>query len=149
MSETGCRPGLRRSRTLEAYPSNDWSDIDGISYIDSDEEFVKNPNAEKNGSACGKRTMDAHLSNWGSATTAKLNKFNMERLLREIGWFAENALEFIFCYNANFGILPRDFDLTKYVADLLHTGDLTITTHQPDKTTRKGHKNCRKAEHYR
>jgi hypothetical protein len=42
----------------------------------------------------------------------------MERLLREVEWFAEKKIEFIFCADANFGILPRDLDLVKHVAEV-------------------------------
>lgn len=53
---------------------------------------------------------------WGSATLAKVHTFDMERLRREIDWFAEHEVEFIFCCDANFGILPRDLDIVHHVA---------------------------------
>lgn len=60
---------------------------------------------------------------WGSAIASKVNQFGFERLCREIDWFAENKIEFVFCCDANYGILPRDYDITKYVADTkLRTG---------------------------
>lgn len=131
---------------LEAYPSNDWPNINGISYIGRDDEFVKNQNSERMRdlnqlpspftSGIFAPLMEANpdekwiglwetnrgcpfkctFCDWGSATAAKLNKFNLKRLLTEVDWFAEHSLEFIFCCDANFGILPRDIDLANYVA---------------------------------
>ena len=36
--------------------------------------------------------------------------------LSEAAWFSRHRIEFIFCCDANFGILPRDFEITKHVA---------------------------------
>ncbi|CCQ73094.1 B12-binding domain-containing radical SAM protein [Magnetospira sp. QH-2] len=55
---------------------------------------------------------------WGSAVAAKVTKFSMERLKAEAEWFSRNRIEFIFCCDANFGILPRDADLARIVAAL-------------------------------
>ncbi|MBI3724388.1 cobalamin B12-binding domain-containing protein, partial [bacterium] len=53
---------------------------------------------------------------WGSAIASKVFPFDMERLAREVEWFAERRIEFVFCADANFGILPRDPDIVKPVA---------------------------------
>lgn len=50
---------------------------------------------------------------WGSATYTKLRKYPVERLLREIQWFADNKIIYIDCCDANFGILARDLDLAR------------------------------------
>ena len=55
---------------------------------------------------------------WGSATAAKVTKFGEERLYREVDWFAEKKIEYIFCCDANFGIQKRDVDIAKYVAGI-------------------------------
>ncbi|CAA7618455.1 B12-binding domain-containing radical SAM protein [Magnetospirillum sp. UT-4] len=55
---------------------------------------------------------------WGSATAAKVVQVDMERLKREMDWFAARRIEFIFCCDANFGILPRDVDLAAYAAEV-------------------------------
>ncbi len=55
---------------------------------------------------------------WGSATAAKVTKFGEERLFREVDWFAEKKIEYIFCCDANFGIQKRDVDIANYVADI-------------------------------
>ncbi len=53
---------------------------------------------------------------WGSATASKVNKFELERLKLEIDWFSKKKIDFIFCCDANFGILKRDIEIAKYVA---------------------------------
>ncbi|MEQ8396077.1 radical SAM protein [Thalassobaculum sp.] len=55
---------------------------------------------------------------WGSATGDKVSVFEENRLRREIDWFAEHQIEFIFCCDANFGIKKRDVDLAEYVAEV-------------------------------
>ena len=55
---------------------------------------------------------------WGSATAGKVTKFGEERLFREVDWFAEKKIEYIFCCDANFGIQKRDVDIANYVADI-------------------------------
>ncbi len=54
---------------------------------------------------------------WGSATATKVNQFEIERLLSEVQWFAENKIEYVFCCDANFGILPRDVEIAGKVAE--------------------------------
>jgi radical SAM superfamily enzyme YgiQ (UPF0313 family) len=53
---------------------------------------------------------------WGSATQSKVFRFEIERLEKEVDWFADNKIEFVYCADANFGMLPRDLDIAKYVA---------------------------------
>ena len=53
---------------------------------------------------------------WGSATASKVNKFELERLKLEIDWFSKKKIEFIFCCDANFGILKRDIEIAEYAA---------------------------------
>jgi radical SAM superfamily enzyme YgiQ (UPF0313 family) len=55
---------------------------------------------------------------WGSATAGKVTKFGEERLFREVDWFADKKIEYIFCCDANFGIQKRDVDIANYVADI-------------------------------
>ena len=54
---------------------------------------------------------------WGSATQSKVNKFDLNRLFKEMDWFSDNKIKFIFCCDANFGILPRDIEIAQYAAD--------------------------------
>ena len=55
---------------------------------------------------------------WGSATASKVYRFELERLLAEIDWFADKKVEFVFCCDANFGILSRDTQIAQYAADI-------------------------------
>lgn len=55
---------------------------------------------------------------WGSAVASKVYAFEIDRLYREVEWFAEHRIEYIFCCDANFGILPRDVDIAAFVADV-------------------------------
>jgi hypothetical protein len=55
---------------------------------------------------------------WGSATAGKVTKFGVDRLFREVDWFAARKIEYIFCCDANFGIQKRDVDLANYVAKI-------------------------------
>lgn len=55
---------------------------------------------------------------WGSATSAKVNKFEIGRLLEELEWFSEHRIEYLMCADANFGILPRDIEIAQKLAAL-------------------------------
>lgn len=54
---------------------------------------------------------------WGKKSKRKLKQFDLHRIYSEIDWFSKNKIEFIFCCDANFGILKRDFDIVQKVAD--------------------------------
>ncbi|AEW99098.1 B12-binding domain-containing radical SAM protein [Streptantibioticus cattleyicolor] len=54
---------------------------------------------------------------WGSATMSALRLFDAERLQEEIEWFAEHDVEDLFVCDANFGILPRDLEIARALAD--------------------------------
>jgi radical SAM superfamily enzyme YgiQ (UPF0313 family) len=55
---------------------------------------------------------------WGSAIQTKVTPFALEeRLFREIEWFAQKKIEFVFCCDANYGILPRDLEITRRVVE--------------------------------
>lgn len=51
---------------------------------------------------------------WGSSAKNKIYPFDIERLYNEIDWFSKNKIEFVFCCDANFGILKRDLDIVRY-----------------------------------
>lgn len=53
---------------------------------------------------------------WGSNIASKVFKWEIERVYREMDWFAKQGVEFIFLADANFGILPRDIDIAIYCA---------------------------------
>jgi len=48
----------------------------------------------------------------------KLYEFDTERLIDEIKWFSDKKIEYIEVADANFGILPRDLDLVKFIKKL-------------------------------
>ncbi|MBF0382210.1 MAG: radical SAM protein [Magnetococcales bacterium] len=128
---------------LETYPSNNWQNIPGISYKNSDGLLVSNPRknrlrdldkipspyldgvfttlmqsfADEIWLALWETNRGCPFScsfcDWGSAVGSKVYKFAMPRLLQEIDWFARNRIEFVFCCDANFGILGRDIDLVR------------------------------------
>lgn len=52
---------------------------------------------------------------WGSATAAKVHRFPDERLHAEIEHMCSGAVDFVFCCDANFGILKRDLELTQRI----------------------------------
>lgn len=52
---------------------------------------------------------------WGSATQSKVYSFDMDRLEKEMLWFADHRIPFVFVCDANFGILKRDIELAKMV----------------------------------
>ncbi|GGF23921.1 hypothetical protein GCM10011611_32510 [Aliidongia dinghuensis] len=133
---------------LECFPTRAWDAIPGISYLDGDGSLRRNPNAprirdlEEIPSPFLDGTLDRLIAaepgeswiglwetnrgcpfqctfcDWGSATAAKVNKFEEDRLKAEVDWFARNRIEYIFCCDANFGILKRDVDIASYVAEV-------------------------------
>jgi radical SAM superfamily enzyme YgiQ (UPF0313 family) len=54
---------------------------------------------------------------WGSATKSKVFRFDMDRIFKEVEWFVKHQVEFIFCCDANFGILKRDVEIAQYLAE--------------------------------
>ena len=125
-----------------------WSGLAGVSMVRADGSFVRNPNVDRvrdldeipspflegafdsiikanpgeswiglweTNRGCPFRCT---FCDWGSATAGKVTKFGEERLFREVDWFAEKKIEYIFCCDANFGIQKRDVDIANYVADV-------------------------------
>lgn len=45
----------------------------------------------------------------------KLYDFNLDKLLSEIDWFVDKKIEYVEIADANFGILPRDIEIVKYI----------------------------------
>jgi Fe-S oxidoreductase len=131
---------------LDTYPGRDWSGIPGISYIAPDGSLVRNASGPRIRDLdevpspfltdVFKPLMDTNpgeawiglwetnrgcpfqctFCDWGSATATKVNQFQPDRLMQEVEWFARNKIEFVFCCDANFGILKRDVELAQHVA---------------------------------
>lgn len=53
---------------------------------------------------------------WGSNTASKIGKYSTERLISEIDWFSKNKIKFIYCCDANYGMLARDLEIAEYIA---------------------------------
>ncbi|MGN7611096.1 B12-binding domain-containing radical SAM protein [Magnetococcales bacterium HHB-1] len=132
---------------LNRYPNQDWSNLAGISYKDHQQKVHKNerrerikdlsiipspylsgtfeplmkenPNIEWLGLWETNRgcPFQCTFCDWGSLTQSKVHRFDMERIYKELDWFSEKKVEFIFCCDANFGILKRDMDIVKHAAE--------------------------------
>ena len=55
---------------------------------------------------------------WGSATNSKVARMHLDRVYAELEWFAKHKIEFIFCCDANFGMLPRDYEIVLKAVEL-------------------------------
>tara|TARA_R110000787_G_scaffold285461_6_gene401299 strand:+ start:41974 stop:43965 length:1992 start_codon:yes stop_codon:yes gene_type:complete len=132
---------------LDAFPDGDRTSIAGTSFIDADGTFVNNPAGPRlrelgeipspflNGVFNELIENNPHETwiglwetnrgcpfkctycDWGSAVAAKVTKFDIERLYHEADWFSDNKIEYIFVCDANFGMLSRDIDIVKRVAE--------------------------------
>ena len=131
---------------LERYESRDWTDVPSVSFLNEGGCVVTNPKAgrvkelgqfpspylegvfapliEANPSENWIGLWETNrgcpfactFCDWGSAVASKVYSFDIDRLYKELEWFAEHKIEFIFCCDANFGILKRDVDLANYAA---------------------------------
>jgi len=135
-------------RILEDFPSRILKDIEGTSFLDADGSFVHTPpgprfrDLDEVPSPFLDGTFDSLMAanleekwiglwetnrgcpfqcsfcDWGSAIAAKVNKFGMDRLKAEVDWFSGNEIEFLFCCDANFGILKRDVEISEFIAEV-------------------------------
>jgi radical SAM superfamily enzyme YgiQ (UPF0313 family) len=132
---------------LENFPSRTWENVPSTSWLDAGGQFHNNGRAERlrditvipspylegifdplmranpaekwlilweTNRGC---PFQCTFCDWGSAVAAKVSQFDLERLLREVDWFANKKIEFVFCCDANYAMLARDYEITKYVAD--------------------------------
>jgi tRNA A37 methylthiotransferase MiaB len=54
---------------------------------------------------------------WGAATGSKVFKYDNERIERELQWISESGCWYLFIADANWGMLKRDVDLSRYIVD--------------------------------
>ena len=47
---------------------------------------------------------------------------HLDRVYLELEWFAKHKIEFIFCCDANFGMLPRDYEIVLKAVELKKYG---------------------------
>jgi radical SAM superfamily enzyme YgiQ (UPF0313 family) len=132
---------------LENFTARNWSQVPSISYFDQSGAVIKNPRAGRVKdlsvfpspylTGVFDPLMDANPSehwialwetnrgcpfactfcDWGSAVASKVYGFDIERIYKEVEWFSNRKIEFVFCCDANFGILSRDVDIASYVAE--------------------------------
>ncbi|HZP47246.1 MAG TPA: radical SAM protein [Vicinamibacterales bacterium] len=55
---------------------------------------------------------------WGAATLAKIARMSMDRVLAELEFAARHQIGIIGFCDANFGILPRDVDIARFVVEM-------------------------------
>ncbi|PKL74967.1 MAG: hypothetical protein CVV27_17795, partial [Candidatus Melainabacteria bacterium HGW-Melainabacteria-1] len=132
---------------LESLPKRDWDGIAGISWLDAEGGFCYNPPAPRQRELDDfpspyllglfdhfLKKYDYHwvalwetnrgcpfsctFCDWGSNTASKVNRFGMERLKQEMEWFGRHQIDTINCCDANFGIFPRDVEITDYFVDV-------------------------------
>jgi putative methyltransferase len=53
---------------------------------------------------------------WGSNIMAKVKPFPADRLVAEFEWFARHEIDLLYNCDANYGIFPRDLELTREMA---------------------------------
>lgn len=51
----------------------------------------------------------------GDSYWSKITKFDLDRVKLEIDWMAQNKIEYVSVCDSNWGLLPRDVEITKYV----------------------------------
>lgn len=107
------RPRVGRVKDLELYPS---PYLKNVFY----QVMANNPNEKwlalwETNRGC---PFACTFCDWGSAIASKVFKFDLERLKKEVEWFADHNIEFIFCCDANFGLMPRDYEIVQYVGEI-------------------------------
>ncbi len=133
---------------LETYPERDWRELAGISYLAPDKSLISQPRAERISkldsipspylSGVFEPLMIAHpeiawaaiwetnrgcpfsctFCDWGSNIASKVKRFGEPRLKAEMRWFAEAKITFLFCIDANYGIFPRDLEITQQLVEI-------------------------------
>ena len=134
-------------KLFDDFPNINFINTPNISYIDVDGEYKNNPNLPRlkdfddvpspylNGIfdklikdnpkekwlASWETNRGCPFSctycDWGSATNSKVARMDLDRVYQELDWFSKNKIEFIFCCDANFGMLPRDYEIALKAAE--------------------------------
>jgi len=132
---------------LENYKTGSWENVPSISYIDKNNKIINNsktkrisnldeipspyltgvfdvlmkanPKEEWLGLWETNRGCPFSCSycEWGGDYQKRLYTHGLEKLFEEVDWFSRNKIEFIFCCDANFGILDRDLEIVNRVAE--------------------------------
>ena len=134
-------------RILENVLERKWIDVPAIGYMDGDGQFKYNTanaritnlneipspyldgvfdmlfkeNPTENWSALLETNRGCPFSctycYWGANTRNKVYQYNLDRVFNEIDWISKRGIEFVVCCDANFGMLKRDIDIAKRVAE--------------------------------
>ncbi|MFM7204499.1 MAG: B12-binding domain-containing radical SAM protein [Myxococcota bacterium] len=108
-----CTPGRARTRELDLLPSPYLSGVFNRLMEGAPPEHWLMLLETNRGCPYGCTFCD-----WGSATQSKLYSFSLERVCGELDWAAAHHIPYIFCCDANFGILERDLELVRHAAAL-------------------------------
>lgn len=54
---------------------------------------------------------------WGAATNDRVYRFDEERVRDEITWMARNEILFLYIADANWGMLSRDIEISRHIAE--------------------------------
>ena len=130
----------------ERYPERGWDDVPGVSFLDGAGRFVTVPKRPriKDLSIVPSPFLEGVFAplmhaqpqtvwrtvwetnrgcpfactfcDWGSATAARLNQFELDRIYAELEWIAVNRIDYVFLADANFGILARDVEIADAIA---------------------------------
>lgn len=134
------------AQVLERFPERDWAGIQALSYLSPSGCFVHQPRVSRmvdlvkvpspylsgvfdpllNDPQAGQWLglwetnrgcpFSCAFCEWGAESLNRIVPFDMDRLQKEMEWFADHRIEFIFCCDANFGLLPRDVDIARAMA---------------------------------
>lgn len=75
---------------------------------------------------------------WGSSTLSRIRKFDIDRVTAEIQWAADRGVMSLNIPDANFGIMSRDVDTARRIADIRRrTGFPQLISYYPAKNTTK------------
>ncbi|MGE0761533.1 MAG: radical SAM protein, partial [Pirellulaceae bacterium] len=135
------------SQLLSRARQRDWTDIPSISFLHADGRFETHAKAERIAdldilpSPYLEGTFDKLMAlhpndqwfplwetnrgcpfkctfcDWGSAIAGRVYRFDMERLQGEMEWFASRQVHFVYCCDANFGMLPRDLEIARMLVE--------------------------------
>ena len=131
---------------LSNYKTGNWKNVPSISYLDEDNKIVNNPEIERisnldeipspyltgvfdplmksnpqeewlglweTNRGC---PFSCSYCEWGGNYQKRLYTHDIKKLFKEIDWFSRHKIKFVFCCDANFGILDRDLEIVKRVA---------------------------------
>lgn len=132
---------------LDNYSQGNWQKIPSITYIDSKGKCIQNPIGERireldkvvspYTSGVFDSLMELNPQEqwialletnrgcpflcsycvWGASKQNNIYTHNLDKIYNEIDWFSRKKIEFIFCCDANFGILDRDMLIVERVAE--------------------------------